>query len=200
MQKISGLLFLLDVYKLLLSALQLSMLLCLNFLFGPVCELKTSSLNTRWKGWLLCPKNVYPPWLNMKIFILLVWKRLVKSQRYVYTGLGEYTEKQFPKLCAKVPWAANFQGLLKGSTGECSIVGHCADPLLISSFIVRLCYVPFDSTYLCIAEFSTLAMIKSSEPLENPTWNSKRWWQRPMWFQGLRNCAVCNGWVYPISK
>ena len=92
----------------------------------------------------------------------------------MYTGLGEYTEKQFPKLCAKVPWAANFQGLLKGSTGECSIVGHCADPLLISSFIVRLCYVPFDSTYLCIAEFSTLAMIKSSEPFENPTWNSKR--------------------------
>lgn len=57
----------------------------------------------------------------------------------MYTGLGEYTEKQFPKLCAEVPWAANSQGLLKGSTVGCGIMGHCADPLVLSSFIVRLC-------------------------------------------------------------
>lgn len=79
----------------------------------------------------------------MKIFILLVWKRLVKSQRYVYTGLGEYTEKQFPKLCAKVPWAANFQGLLKEAQGSAAS-WDTVQTLLISSFIVRLCYVPFD--------------------------------------------------------
>ena len=98
----------------------------------------------------------------------------------MYRGLGEYTEKQFPKLCAEVHWAADFQGLLKGDTGECSIMEHCADPLVISRFIVRLYYVPFDSMYFCIAEFLILDMIRSSEPFKKPTWNRKRWWQRPI--------------------
>lgn len=61
MAKISGLLFLLKVGKLLFSALQLSVLLCLYFFFGgggvcggPICELKALSLNTRQIEELIC--------------------------------------------------------------------------------------------------------------------------------------------------
>lgn len=74
-------------------------------------------------------------WLNMKNIYFASLEKVSKIPKIVvYTGLGEYTEKQFPKLCAKVPWAANFQGLLKGSTGVQHHGTLCRLPLAYFQF------------------------------------------------------------------